>query len=464
MHLIPKKQPDNIIVIVADSLRFNTVFRDGSPGLPYIESTSTNFLQARSAGCWTLPATASMFSGLMPHQHGATSQTRFLNSKQPLLAELMKANGYNTVQVTANVATTKVFGLDKGFDEVHKIWKDVKPQFKLFTRLLVQASRPRFRKLLQTRDKIINKLSEDLQSGNCWLQNTYPDIFDKARQIISINEKKNKKSFLFLNLMESHFPYHAFPKLGFYSDTISDKLTEIKSLYHTINQSFLKKDKDYIGQKGRQIIKERQRKSWEILRGAIDEFVKELHQNKNNLVIFMADHGDNFGEQNWFYHFSNVTDAGNKIPFFWLDNNSGTARNIEFPVSSRFIFNELLRAINHNEHNITDNPSSGFSLFTETAENLPIMQSYWYNNMESTLSKYIYNQFAFMHNGMRYANRNGKWLAAAPASISEEPEFTTINGINPIEDCVDDTARKEYLKKVYKEYELFSEFILKKHK
>ncbi len=449
-----KNKPDNIIVIVADSLRYNTVYADGSPGLPYIEKNSTIFKEARSAGCWTLPGTASMFTGLMPHRHGATSQTRQIHPEIPTLAEMMKKYGYKTHQVTANVATTEVFGLDRGFDEVHKIWQSVKPKFKAFMKFFILLSKPRVRKIIMSKDKIVDKLSQDLEMGNSWLQNTYPDIFDKTREIITTNERNGDKSFIFLNLMESHFPYHAFPKMGIYSKKLGDKVTEMVALYHTVNQSFLKSDKRFIGPKGRSIIEARQRKSWEIIRGPLDEFARELHENKNNTVVFMSDHGDNFGEQNWFYHFSNVTDAGNKVPMFWLDNEASRTGVNDRPVSSRFIFSELMRTINSYD---------GPGLFEEASENLPVMQSYWYNNMGRTLDKYIYNQFAFMNEGMRYANRNGQWLSAPPSTVEKEPVYEAMTaGVNPIEDCVEDKVRKEYLTESFKDFSVFSEKIIKK--
>ncbi|HAE30753.1 MAG TPA: hypothetical protein DCF89_06535, partial [Flavobacteriales bacterium] len=96
-------KPQNIILIVADSLRYDSMHLGTAPGLSYAESHGTKFTEARSAGCWTLPATASLFTGLMPHEHGATSQTRKLSEHAPTLAERLQLDGFKTYQVTANV-------------------------------------------------------------------------------------------------------------------------------------------------------------------------------------------------------------------------------------------------------------------------------------------------------------------------------------------------------------------------
>ena len=63
-------RPKNIVLIVADSLRWDSVRGGDGPRLPYIQQHATDFTNARSAGCWTLPATASLFTGLLPHEHG----------------------------------------------------------------------------------------------------------------------------------------------------------------------------------------------------------------------------------------------------------------------------------------------------------------------------------------------------------------------------------------------------------
>ena len=186
-------KPQNIILIVADSLRYDSIHSGVNPGLAYTEAHGTKFTEARSAGCWTLPATASLFTGLMPHEHGATSQTRKLSADSVTLAEKLQADGFKTYQVTANVATTEIFGLDRGFDEVHKIWGLVQPKFKKTLRFAVLAGKPRVRKMLMSRDSLVNDLSEDLTVGNCWVQNTFEDSFAVARNIIKKNTRISRQ-------------------------------------------------------------------------------------------------------------------------------------------------------------------------------------------------------------------------------------------------------------------------------
>ena len=78
-------RPRNIVLLVADSLRYDSVHHGGAR-LPFTTAHATRFTQARSGGCWTLPGTASLFTGLMPHEHGADAQSRGLRKDVPTLA------------------------------------------------------------------------------------------------------------------------------------------------------------------------------------------------------------------------------------------------------------------------------------------------------------------------------------------------------------------------------------------
>jgi arylsulfatase A-like enzyme len=444
-------KPKNIILIVADSLRFDSVYGSRNIGMPYAQKHAKQFTAARSAGCWTLPATASLFTGKMPHEHGATSQSRKADDSLPTLAEKLKAQGYYTAQVTANVVTTEIFGLDKGFDAVHKIWQTITPHFKKAMRLLVLLGKPRVRNMLTSKDKIMNQLSEDLEVGNCWMQNTFEDTFDKAKDILQQN--KDGKNFLFLNLMESHFPYHIGPNFKLSAEGWYQKLKEMAGLYHMLNQSFLTKDKEFIHHKTLSVLKARQQESWKILQQKLDEFIQELHQDKDTLVVFCADHGDNFGDQHWVYHFSNVTDAGNRVPLLWLDHEDREGERMDKPVSSRFIHQSILDACGL--------PFEEGTLFKSPEHNFPILQSFWYNNHEKTLDKYRYNQLCFIDGDMRYAYRKQEWFAAPVGELhQDEPLFQSIGkSVDPLKECALDSAQKKHLEETLHNFKEFSDNI-----
>ena len=430
-------KPDNVVLIVSDSLRYDSVHSDTSD-IDYIKDNGITYTEARSAGCWTLPATASLFTGKMPHEHGATAQTRSIRKDVPTLAEKMKEAGYNTYQVTANIVTTDIFGLNRGFDEIRRIWKIVDPKFNNLQKLLVLVGKPRLRKKILSKDFLMQKMSEDLDMAKTWLQYTYLDIFDEVDKILKENEERGEKAFVFVNLMETHFPYHIAPTFKPDSNGVLNKLDEVVSLYHMVNQTFLKTGKEHINKKMLEVLKNRQKKAWKNIAPTINEVCKKIHQKGNNMVVFGADHGENFGDTGWTYHFSNVTDAGNKVPLFILDNNESKAKTVSEVVSSKDIFHTIVQRAGL--------ATDGTNLIDKPGASNAILQSYWYNNKGVTLDQFKYNQICFMFEGNRYLNRNNEWYKAAMKTGYDEPEFEKIDrGINPILDSNLNVVEKDEL-------------------
>jgi hypothetical protein len=453
-------RPRNIIVLVVDSLRYDSANKGGLR-LPYAEANATQFTEARSAGCWTLPATTSLFTGKMPHEHGATSQTRGFKPELPTLAEQLKQAGYNTYQCTANVATTNIFGLDRGFDQVNKIYENVIPRYPKMLNLALMLGKPRMRRLVLSREFMFQRMASDFRMGIAWTQSCQQETFDFARQTIATNEAKGEGSFLFLNLMEAHFPYHVAPTFKLTAEGLVDKYRESMALFHTLNQTFLKRGESPVLPRIENLLKSRQEKSWGMLRNPVDEFIKEMHQDKDNLVVFCSDHGDNFGDQDWIYHFSNVNDAGNRVPLLWLDHEERTPRTLNHPVSSRYVYDDILARVGVK--------TGGETLFKESSANLPMLQSYWYNNDQKTLPQFKFNQLCFVQGKDRFVyrddvNRNYRWMHApiqAPADAAE-PFFQPVAAnFDPIEEVVTDIERKAYLKQSFSEFRQFSDSIRK---
>jgi hypothetical protein len=389
------------------------------------------------------------------HEHGADTHTRAIHPHVTTLAEKLKSNGYRTVQVTANQVTTGVFGLDRGFDEVYKVWQMVTPRFNKIVRWGLSMTKPRMRKLFFSKDILSKQLLSDLSGANCWGQNTHRDAFNKVRSLMKEADDKNEKCFFFINLMETHFPYHVDDIFHFVSDNFFDKIREGWSLFNVINQSFLHTDAEIIKPKFRELIRQRQVKSWQIIKNDLDDFVEEIHSNQNNLVAFCSDHGDNFGEMGWYYHFANVNEAGNRVPLFYLENGVKTQKIIDTPISSKFVHHTIMEKVG------SDEP---VTLFKNPSRNFPIIESIWYAHNRGTMEKYKYNQMLFAEKDTRYVWRNDEWLSA-PVSQNEyhnEENYTALPaGANPIMDVIDDPEKKIFLQEKLKNWKPFSDKMLK---
>ena len=444
-------------MIVADSLRYDAVYRDEGPGVPYMEVNAIQFTNARSSGCWTLPATSSMFTGLLPHEHGATSQSRWLANEIPSLPEKLKTAGYKSIQVSANIVTTDIFNVSKGFDEVYRTWDFVKSRHQWLLRMVLSVNRPRIRRMvLKPRDMVFEKISEDLRQGIIWAQRTNQDSLSKAKQLMAENNAKGQGVFMFINLMEAHYPYHIADTFTLMNKTLSGKIHEWYILFHLLSQTFITTEKQILTQEDLDLIRRKQQLAWKLMRKEIDDFCKEMHDGTDNLVVFCSDHGDNFGDQGWQYHFSNVTDGGNRVPLFWLDHEKAEPGVKDYNVSSRFMQQDILRACGLHEEG---------TLMEERDNNLPLLQSFWYDNDGKTLQKYKYNQMAFIEGDKRFVLRAGNWMYAPATKEGKEPTFEYVQqNFNPLEELRLSEQRKKYLEQSVKDFSVFSEKIMNKGK
>lgn len=87
-----------------------------APALEALVDRSLRFANSWSGSTWTLPSHATMFTSLLPVQHGATEKNHRLARSARTLAEVLRDAGYRTVAVTDAVFVRSVFGLDQGFD------------------------------------------------------------------------------------------------------------------------------------------------------------------------------------------------------------------------------------------------------------------------------------------------------------------------------------------------------------
>ncbi len=448
--------PKNIIMVVADSLRYDSVYTEQGAGVPYLEKNAVQFSNARSSGCWTLPGTCSMFTGMLPHQHGAATHSRWFKDEIPSLPEKLKLAGYKSIQVTANIVTTDIFNVSKGFDEVHKTWDLTEPNDQLLLRLALAFNRPRIRRMMRRPDfKVIEKIIEDLRHEIVWTQKTAHVAFEKAKQLIAENNAKGQPVFMFINLMEPHYPYHTADVFTLMNKSFRGKMHEWYILYHFISRTFLKKEKQVLSQADLDLLKSKQKLSWELIRDDVDNFCKEMHSEDDNLMVFCSDHGDNFGDQGWQYHFNNVTDGGNRVPLFWLDHENRQSGIKSHNVSSRFMYHDIIRA--------SGLPTDEGTLMEEHDRNMPVLQSFWYDNEDKTLEKYKYNQFAFIEGDKRFVMRNGDWMYAPVSKNGMEPLFEYVQkDFNPLEELHLSAERKKYLTQSVADFSQFSNQIITK--
>jgi arylsulfatase A-like enzyme len=110
----------NVVLVSIDSLGAKWLSPPpgevGPVALAALAQQGVSFTRAYSPASWTLPAHASLFTGLYPDRHGATDERRQLSPDAPTLAETLKRLGYRTVAFTDGGFLHSVFGMARGFD------------------------------------------------------------------------------------------------------------------------------------------------------------------------------------------------------------------------------------------------------------------------------------------------------------------------------------------------------------
>jgi len=442
----------HIILVIADSLRYDSVWQNGDPVVPYLKSHSTTYHQAYSAGCWTLPSTASLFTGRLPHEHGATTRSRGVNKSVPTLAESMKSKGFKTIQLTANPVTTHIFGLDRGFDRVERVWQLLNPGKIPIANILVLLGKRRIRDKFLKGDFVTGKMTEDIQAGQSWVHSFCKSQFARAHDILREAEEKNERVFLFINLMETHFPYHIHNKFEILSHGLLEKFRELKSMFHMVNQTWLRTGKQHIKPYMLSLLRNRQKLAWKWFAQSIDEFSESIHESyPDSLYIFTSDHGDNFGDEGWRYHFSNVTEAGNRVPLFVSGPNIPDGQELSTPTSIRYIPMMIEKA--------AKNSADLTSLEPDVWSEIPVLESFWYNKDGKTLPRYQSDQFAFIYNGYRYTENADGWqmyeLGSRDSALVDAVPYRS----NPVYDLQFESDTFDYLSAKYENFHNFSKTI-----
>ncbi len=203
----PSAHGPPVVLVVTDTLRSDMLrdpaLLDRLPTLRRLCSESYVFERAYAASHWTLPSHGTLFTGLLPSEHGAGPPTMRLRDDVPTLAEAFRDRGYRTALASCNAFLTSVFGMTRGFD---RVWDPPRS----FTSLSVMVAdeylgppnaseEPRGR-LQEMADAALRLAAATHRSDN-----GARAAMDFASSFLT---SAGASPFLVLNLMELHSPYH----------------------------------------------------------------------------------------------------------------------------------------------------------------------------------------------------------------------------------------------------------------
>ena len=179
----------NVVVLSIDNVSRSKLraFNPRASNLPNLDRFSkraARFDNAYSPASWTLPAHASLMTGLYPDRHGAADPHNRISSTLPTLAMVLREAGFETVAFTDGGLLDRRYGFSRGFDKYDE-WT--------LTRHWRQG-------LKLPRDGRPNQVSAD-------------DLFDRAITFLSNHRPDDPPFFLFLHTFAVHDYFETTSKL-----------------------------------------------------------------------------------------------------------------------------------------------------------------------------------------------------------------------------------------------------------
>jgi arylsulfatase A-like enzyme len=290
----------NVLLITMDTVRADhlSVYgyeRGTTPNLKDFAREATVYGRAVAAADMTLPAHASMFTGLYPGWHGAyVVQTQYpqgrpLSYRYTTLADLLHSHDYSTGAVTANGAFfQRSMGLTKGFAEYH-----------LLLPVRVSGSGELF--YLREGARRLLSLAVDTSS----FEGTKARAADVNRGAFAFlaHVKDRGPFFLFLNYMDAHMPYvppapfnAMFPGKDLHFRPFSEHLDLIAEVNSGRRHISAGEERHLVSQYDGGIAY----LDSEI--GNLLSRLRELGVYENTLIIITSDHGEAFGEHDLLSH------------------------------------------------------------------------------------------------------------------------------------------------------------------
>lgn len=298
------QDPPNVILISIDTLRADGLScygnpRQTSPAIDGVASQGVRFQRAYSTSSWTLPAHASMLTGLYTASHGADKTLDQSTGKIadpllagiPTLAEKLRDRGYRTAGFISNPWVSSTFGLGRGFDEyddrINKLGGFMNVKDSLVCRALRAAG------IWSERDFDGSRKIEDfLPAVLDWIGNHSGDRF-----------------FLFLHFIEPHYVYE--PPDRYRLDQSGRPIPIFRNIEHLISGNFSLPPSRLAEL---QILYEGEIKHIDNKLSELFDLLDRLKLTANTLLIITSDHGESLGEHGLWTHGNSLYEEQLHVP------------------------------------------------------------------------------------------------------------------------------------------------------
>jgi len=295
-HAASRAKQPNIILIVWDTARADHFSsygysRNTTPNIDQFAERGVLFENAISASSWTLPAMASVFTSLLPHQHGAERNWGLGNGPHTL-AEILRSGGYETAGFNGNpYFGVNPWGLGRGFETYIESTSSLGYSF--------DAAR--------IGGGLIEPFREEWLNGTRVNQYTAQQLNEHVYRWF--DHRSDRPYFLFLNYNDAHEPYQVPPP---YKQLYGDASREARHLLgHSDAGRF------YLPLGEREGVIAAYDHSLNYIDSRVGELLRFLESSpdwSNTYVIITADHGEGFGEHDTYTHGWNLNRETLHVP------------------------------------------------------------------------------------------------------------------------------------------------------
>jgi arylsulfatase A-like enzyme len=274
--------PPDVVIVTLDTTRVDHLSTYGyprttSPSLDRLASEAVTYSRAWSTSSWTLPAHASLFTGLYPSTHGAhfdlagkvglgELRAGILDERFVTLAERLAVWGYATAGFTSGPWLLPSLGLLQGFEHIDAELTSVQGR----------------------------EADEVTDAAIAWLATADP----------------NEPLFLFVNYFDPHEPYdppQGFDDLGHARDEFSRKAWWVEAMA----------GREPLTPAERQILIDRydgEIRAMDHQLGRLIEALNRRRGGERSLIVVTADHGESFGEGGHWVHNTCLCEEQVRIP------------------------------------------------------------------------------------------------------------------------------------------------------
>jgi len=347
----------NVVWLVVDSLRAKSLASFGgneAPQTPFfdqLDCTAIAFRRAYAAECWTLPSHVSMFTGLLPSEHGAHFQSMAYTGTTPTIAEILSQAGYHTEVVTRNfMFDGTIPGITRGFQVNTRPVREI-GRLDPFA-LILALNKPRSKRLMKS-----TAFFHPLHRSNRKFLTEYSKALLPADElalghVLEIMQRSKKRGtpyFIFCNLYDVHWPYPPAP------DSVLRPWSSLQNLAENIafpfaltrigSHAYLRPG-FRISERNRQVLLSRYHRAIELMDAKLERFYSEATRAgllDDTLLIITSDHGEAFGEHGLYLHDGSVYNTHLHVPL-WMHHPERKSERIHDVVSTRDLF-RLVRSV-----------------------------------------------------------------------------------------------------------------------